>query len=488
MKKIYCLLFVIFSLVIFCQITFAEEVLPDNEPSTTDLYVEKIYNNLVKKCWTCIPVGQFFNLAAVLSINVSYKIAGYVKYPMLVIFGIWLLFQIGRFVLPFGSSKELSNTIGQVGKRAFLVSFVYAFLQMPALLWEYVIDPLTYGSISISKAVQTTMMAGLPEADENTNSSILGIDFSGGFEGIVDDVLGLVLNIDHDTECAVRAENLLDMSTEFSNIMSDISADTPDPTFEANTNVDEHMVESRHNLMIQMCMAQSRLGAGMALGRTAMQKGDPDSEDFEYKDPYYAGFALFIVFGLILVALPLFLIESIFRIAIVGLFSPLFAIMTLIPSLQKVTFAAIKSFFQALLTIIFIGVMVGTGGILLNGAVSALGGDNLFSVIVAAAEHIGSEFLSEAASFGEEVLEEAGYASQESLISLTSPLFWAVFISGMLTLLMTMKVSSLAGALVGGPSDPGAAATATQMGMSYGAMSVMRGGSGLKDKMVRPAD
>lgn len=333
-----------------------------NDPAQS-LQAKCIYESVIAQiCWACPAFGAFFEGAIVLGYNVSTTIASGVLSLLSIGLGLWVLLQVTKMMMPFGPAAGISETFNKMASKFFVFAMIAAFVSGGGMgfnsIWSWVIGPIFNTGIDLSTAVLTSTSNLV-----SSNASFYNVS----------------LKIDNTPNCAAASDARMPMTG----------------IDRLNMSAGQDIKESGKRLGCLIFNVQKVMGMGMVLGiATAMNAGsDSVSAMEEYCIPLTGyclqlpkagsfvssivkiilavimGLVLLVVYLIALLIYPLYVIDAVFRFAVVVIISPILAAAYLFPitrswcitGIKMLVAVAFSFMFQAVLVGLSLAVIVATG-------------------------------------------------------------------------------------------------------------------------------
>ncbi|TAH32326.1 MAG: hypothetical protein EYC62_09340 [Alphaproteobacteria bacterium] len=392
-------------------------VIADHNPAFAQNTAQSVYDNAIARlCWACPALGVFYESSVVLGYKISQAIVNPLQKILGGALGLWLLWNIAKIFMPFGSAAGIGEVFNRIASRLALFIFLLVFLSNTGfgLVWEYIINPIYITGLNLSSKV-------LEETANNT----------GVFAGTIGS-----------DNCAYNT--------------------TPFVGFDALVNVDAgHLEEMRAAGRRMLCLAndvQRVMGVGAAMGMMGMflagsdvviaydtytigggrwlpsvdipvpNLGDTIANLVKMLMMFIAGIVLAIVFVLAILIYPIYLLDAMFRLGIIITISPLLIASYLFEMTRGWAVQAIKMLVGIAATLLFQSILVGISVTIITTTITEVG---------QGANSIGS--------FLEHSAVKAAFAFQDSIM-----LVWfSFFTAGFLVLYMMKSASKIAQEFVG---------------------------------------
>ncbi len=434
---------------------------PPNQKDDESI-ISSVAANINNQCWACPVVGVFYEMMVHYGSVASTLFGEMFRRFFAVVLALWVLFQVLRLMLPFGESDAIKKSWGNLGKRFLIFAVVFSLLAIPSWVWEYLIEPVSSASINVSQTIQEIVIdynnvsfndAGIELKNIIEEAGNNKFDWGNMFDFI--DIFGEWgdINCNASLEYDAAMENIFLLANlEF-----------------YDTETTGNLSQNRTKLICQTEAIQAIFSSGIILGNTVMSVnvGNDDSQTQEEKSRYYAGMLIFIISALIILVFPLFLLEALFKIMIIGMLSPIFIASFVFERWQKFGISAIKILLQSTLTLIFLSCIVAIGISIISylGNFYNDGSQSIQLFMLEMAQLLPNEYEIKG--------KNLDYGTVD--ISLTSAFFWTLFISHLILFVMLTKAGSIASMLTGSQDTGGASQIASQA-TSMGAMRAIPSG------------
>ncbi len=353
---------------------------PPSAPDEALLLPVAINPAMVNTCISCKMVSTILTTANKLASSLYSAVKDATRKALLpAAFVIWLLVAAGRLigspagVDPAAFWKDFAGRVGWT----IVASILLTNLLSDNVIWKFLIDPLfsatmEYGGAILTSAynLATGMVSGL-----NFSSTCTPTNYGGGL--VSDAVISQAV-------CVV-------------NTMGDVSS------------------------------------MGILIGATLIESASSGSFLSFSFSLFTAGLIVVVIYGLLELMVPFLFIDSLMRLAIIGVILPLLIVAWVFPQTRNLVAAAMRMLVHSALTILFLCVIL---GICLTLMIVNL--DDFVSAVTGSSSSGGYVDMLKQLDGSQGKLKAA--------FSFSSPTFWIFVATGILTLQMMMKASALASA------------------------------------------
>ncbi len=406
-----------------------------------------IYETIVYAlCWACAPFAMFYAGAITLAVSFSLSIASYLTNLLAVALGVWLLWHVVKIFMPFGPTVGISEVFNKIAGKFFLFVFILAFISNWGNVWNYIISPIFNTGIGLSNQMLVSALdvgnRAPPEADRVlralfdrsfNNNGPTSYEYGGRTLPIKQLYLSLDCIAGMGADFAFRA---IEDPTS-GGLAANIGAEAADS-----------IKQTARDLVCNVHNVQKIFGLGLALGITSIIYSGSDivipsifrPSSFEKAFAgvinlivtFLFGTILMVIFFAAIIIFPLYLIDVIFKFAVVVVASPILVGAYLLELTRGWAVSGIKILVGIAATLFFQAVLVGLALVMMIGGLAAIGGA------------FGGDSINNAAYYG-----LLGEVSKFGLISViyTTPFYriMAAFtIVGILILFLMGKATKLA--------------------------------------------
>ncbi len=378
-------------------------------------------------CWVCPAFNGFYQGAVVLGFQISKVLASGMTALLAITLGLWLLFQVAKIFAPFGPLGGITEIFNAIASKIALFIMVLVFVSGGGTgfnnVWNYFIGPIFNTGIGL---VNATMEA-------TTNM----VTTSGYNNQIIEASMQLDTNCTYAMGLAV---------TPFNGIAS-LSSAGASPELIADT------TQTGSDLMCMISNMQNNMGMGAVLGISSVMTAGHDQGantpminiglGFEIPDPMamissmvktfvgiIVGIIPLVLFLLAMLLFPLYIIDAIFRLAVVMAITPILAGAYLFPITRNWTSTGIKM------------VVAASAGLMFQALIAGLGIAMLIST-AATFDAMTAQNMDTFRSFKD------GVVGIFTLLSSVGVIFWGYTSAGLVVLFLMRKGNQLAQEFVG---------------------------------------
>jgi hypothetical protein len=378
--------------------------------------------------------NNFYQASVVLGAAFSTEIAKGLTILLALVFGVWLLWQVAKIMMPFGPEGGVADIFNKITSKLVLFVFLLVLVGNWGLVWSYFISPITITGLELANS----MLA--------STGRILTVNSGGGRNQDLMTQLGLNFNDGPNCSAANRLTfNFFDSSGAIFSA-ANATAQVAD------------MKNLSRSIACNIFNVQKIYGVGAALGVLTMMYSGNDFPP--WSGTSYADWAVgtvtaliktivAIIIGLIMAALfvvviliyPLYLVDTVFRLGIITVISPILVAAYFLPMTRSWSTTGIKILVASAASFFFLSVLVGLSLVMMAATLSEAG-----AILSGTVDSGGKDpsFLINATPFG-----------LASLIF--TNVFWMIFLSltavAVLSLFLMRKANQLAqeftGAAVG---------------------------------------
>lgn len=134
--------------------------------------LEMGYNMLVASCGACSLVGNLYVITTTLGAQVFHAISPDLLKLGYIIFGIWMLMQIGKIVNPFSGGEQGVRIMQEIFTRGLYMLFILFFLHVPSVsvgaggqtadpFYDWILRPVRDAGIGVATKIMSTAEAQL---------------------------------------------------------------------------------------------------------------------------------------------------------------------------------------------------------------------------------------------------------------------------------------------------------------------------------------
>ncbi len=376
--------------IFYCLVFFAALFLPGDVLAQESAFpLVGIYETVIYAlCWACAPFAMFYAGAITLAVSFSLSIASYLTSLLAVALGVWLLWHVVKIFMPFGPAAGISEIFNKIAGKFFLFVFILAFISNWGNVWNYIISPIFNTGIGLSNSMIVSALdvgnRAPPEADRVLRA-LFDRSFNNNgptsyeYRGTTLPIKQLYLSLDciagNGADFAFRAVE----DPTSGGLAANIGAEAADSIKQTG----RELVCNVHNV-------QKIFGLGLALGLTSIIYSGSDivipsifrPSSFEKAFAgvinlvvtFLFGTILMVIFFLAIIIFPLYLIDVIFKFAVVVVASPILVGAYLLELTRGWAIAGIKMLVGIAATLFFQAVLVGMALVMLIGGLAAIGG------------------------------------------------------------------------------------------------------------------
>lgn len=343
-------------------------------------------------CWLCGPFNVFYNAAIYLGYEFSKTISTSLVNLLAVVFGLWLLWILLKIFMPFGQSGpgEVFNAI--VSKLALFV-FLLAFLTGVGggygNIWNWFISPIFNTGIELSTAMMRTANNLVDSGSDvgrvvsaRINPNVLCPAGSQTRFELIDrlpnDAFG-----DSKADIKKTAQNLTCMISNTQQVLGVGAIFGLAQALTAGLDVSVKAASSTSQLFqgikqaVWGAFTSNPLSTGQGLVNTVSGAQGAatvvgslfDGSIYYVIYQFVMGLFVFLVFVIAIILFPLYIIDAIFRFAVIAAISPILVGAFLFPVTRNMSTTALKQlmsvaatlFFQSLIIALAIAIMVAAG-------------------------------------------------------------------------------------------------------------------------------
>jgi hypothetical protein len=332
------------------------------------------------RCPACPVVENVFRGAFRLTDSLTTLITTSLQALVAAVLGIWIVLQCAKLLFPFGALERVPNLLNSVFGVVLLAIGILFILSSPSVYKRYLLHPIMDASISASNVVLREAAALTPAVTSGTSSR----NPTAAQTGLADNIqksLG--------AGSGTTAAGALPPPTA--------TAGTTDFETQITAALVDHIKIAHESLQKGICLGVSNTGlsgcmnaASGIIAKTG-RKVLVDSvisflwsrtlpgaiqsawNKFTGNDVRDAGvqfmkvmaqigtiFLVIIIYGLIWLKYPLYVLDVVLKWAILSILWPLMVAGLLLPALRPMTFAALKGLGHAALTLVFMAAVIGT--------------------------------------------------------------------------------------------------------------------------------
>lgn len=315
-------------------------------------------------CLMCPVFKRFFIQTTLTAFKISSGENGLAKHSINILgvfLGLWLLFQAGKIILPFGPMEKISQTLNNIVTRIFVVLIVVAMLLNIGLLWQYILLPVINTGMGltnfyVSKSLYSDTSARYDNDVINTSENAKYLDMCvRGDYGRVGD------------EQKYREE-----FGKHKNTFKTVSG-----TDVLDTKTMDGLVQSGGSMTCTLMNMQMVFSTGVIVGLAQMDmpfKYNPVSLagvdlSLPTTDSIFAwlvGLVIIVPFLICILIFGVYAIASFFRLAIAILISPVLLTLYTFPSLRSYAITGVKELINAMANLFFLGVIMALGAAMIT--------------------------------------------------------------------------------------------------------------------------
>jgi hypothetical protein len=360
---------------------------PPTSPATPpascspDLKTDEVYKSIAGTCWACPLYEAIMTVSTHLGPKMSTDASGNAT-PFVqgtskllgVMLALYILVAAGKLVLPFGPVEKAQKVGNQIWSKIIIGIICLLMVRNYDVYWDYIYQPITMTGMRVSTLM---LQAGTNAANMAANSG----DYTGDLKNI---------------------------------------------TF------DETAPEK--SMSQQMGALQQNMGIGVVVGWASLNaifsNGNPAAQ-FGNILPAFGGIIIALLFGIVILIFPLYMIDAVLRWSVANILAPFFIACYVFDISRPTAMRALRSIIQSSVTLVMLSAIVAFSGVMMStivtSAVGFSGTGSLCGLVQGA---------SKAAGMG-------------ALTSPITPSFWMFLALGLLIIKLMGMTASLAASLVG---------------------------------------
>ncbi|MGE0252224.1 MAG: hypothetical protein AB7G80_06410 [Dongiaceae bacterium] len=276
------------------------------------LVVKSLYGQIIASdCWGCRTFGTVYDMSLGISYRFSLEIAPYVLRTIAVLLALWIVWQVGNMMTPFGgpTTEVFRNVFIKLG----LFIFLAAFLSTTGyrLVWEYILAPVLGAASGISLSAVNLAQSSI---GFDANSFALDADTRAGINQYCS---GSIQSIQSQTsamnDMGAAAGDMAQIGARLQCLISDIQKTVGVGVYIGALKVFGVMdaFKAAYDSQVGYTSGITDRLVGLFYGISAAA------------DNIFTGFSLVIIFGLAVLVYPLTLINIMFRLFVVLMLAPI---------------------------------------------------------------------------------------------------------------------------------------------------------------------
>jgi hypothetical protein len=404
----------------------------------------KTYLSGMTACWLCPLFEVVFNSSFTYAKTMFDVVAGGLRNLIGVALAVWLLLQAAKLLMPFGPEEEgktISNSI--VSRIALTVVVVLSLSHLDAV-FDYVYTPIMTFLVDYSGGLQETVASKFintlsPNLMPSSTANGCPMTISGQRQ-----LQGLSGSMVENPSVASKA-----ISCQLQRIQEAVGV-LPMMGFEA--------FMSAGNLFTDDTTA--RLGVVGTIADAATKFGGAQIWHILINiDVIVGGLVIMFLFGLLLLLIPVYMIDSVFQMAVIMMISPFLVATAIYPKTRAATVKGIKTAAHAMMTLLLLGIIAAFVIMMMNYALEAVVKGSPGFQTAGFDIHDSSKLI-------DFVDDTKGKKAVQDLMRVTKPFFWLLAAVAFLGILMAGKAYAIAGYFIGGAGLPALGFSKTAGGLT----------------------
>jgi hypothetical protein len=384
----------------------------------------KTYLSGMTTCWLCPLFEVVFNSSFTYAKTMFDVVAGGLRNLIGVALAVWLLLQAAKLLMPFGPEEEgktISNSI--VSRIALTVVVVLSLSHLDAV-FDYVYTPIMTFLVDYSGGLQETVASKFIQYDPGCPTTISQQRQLQGLSGSM---------VDNPSVASKAISCQLQRLQELIGWM-------PMVGFEA--------FMSAGNLFTQDIT--TALGAVLTVVDVASFLHYGNAQIWHILiniDVIVGGLTIMFLFGLLMLLIPVYMIDSVFQMMVIMMISPFLVATAIYPKTRAATVKGIKTAAHAMMTLLLLGLIMTFVMMMMNYALEAV-------VKGSPGFQTASFDIHDTKALIDFVDASKGKKAVQDLVRVTKPFFWLLAAVAFLGILMAGKAYAIAGYFIGGAGLP----------------------------------
>ncbi|MFN8819459.1 MAG: type IV secretion system protein [Holosporaceae bacterium] len=292
-------------------VSYADDATPSYSCSA-DLTTEAVYQSM-KTCWACPLFEGVMQVSEKLGRAMSgpdgnpSRFAAGISRILAIALAIYILIEVGKLMLPFGSIEKARDVGGQLWLKLLICLVCILMIRNYSVYWDYIYTPITNSAIRTSTAM---LQAGMQVTQGKSG------DYAKGLDAI--------------------------------------------PAFDPN--------QPEKGMSAQIGALQQNLGIGVVIGWASLQAlfGNGMESAFGNILPAIGGIIIALVYALAILIFPIYMIDAVIRWSIVNIMAPFFIGCFVFKVTRPTAERAFRSIVHSALTLVFLSLIVAFSGVMMH--------------------------------------------------------------------------------------------------------------------------